>query len=144
MPVLTPSERRGALMVLALCALGAAWDLLHARPFPAPPAGILAPATSARAAPEPGAGPVAAATGVDLNRATAAQLDALPGIGPVLALRIVEQRGRAGPFRSADELLAVRGIGPHLLERLRPLVTTSAGGGGAGFDSVQIAMPSRR
>ena len=132
------------MMVLALCALGAAWDLLHARPSLAPPAESLAPATSARVPPEPGAGPATAAAGLDLNRATAAQLDALPGIGPVLASRIVEHRRRAGPFRSADELLAVRGIGPHLLERLRPLVIARMGRGGAGGDSVQIATPSRR
>ncbi|MEY4070688.1 MAG: hypothetical protein RL721_1302, partial [Candidatus Eisenbacteria bacterium] len=52
--------------------------------------------------------------------ASAAELDALPGIGPVLAARIVAHRDRHGPFRSPDELLAVPGIGPRLLERIRP------------------------
>ena len=74
----------------------------------------------------PDSDPVAPATArppvVDLNRATLAELDALPGIGPVLARRIVEHRGRHGPFRSVDELRAVAGIGPALLARLRELV----------------------
>ena len=57
---------------------------------------------------------------IDLNRALASELDALPGIGPVLARRIVEHRTRHGPFRRVEELRAVRGVGPRLLARLRP------------------------
>ena len=59
---------------------------------------------------------------LDLNRAGAAELDALPGIGPVLARRIVEFRRQHGPFRRVEELRAVRGVGPRLLERLKPRV----------------------
>ncbi len=59
---------------------------------------------------------------LDLNRASAAELQALPGIGPALAGRIVEHRARAGRLRSVDDLLDVSGIGPVTLERLRPLV----------------------
>ena len=55
---------------------------------------------------------------VSLNTATLAQLDELPGVGPVLAQRIVDRR----PFTSVDELDEVPGIGPTLLERLRSLV----------------------
>ncbi|HEV2105361.1 MAG TPA: helix-hairpin-helix domain-containing protein [Candidatus Eisenbacteria bacterium] len=44
----------------------------------------------------------------------------MPGIGPVLARRIVEHRREHGPFRSPEELRAVRGIGPKLYARLRP------------------------
>ena len=58
---------------------------------------------------------------VDLNAADAAALDALPGIGPVLAGRIVAHR-EDGPFTSVDELADVAGIGPTLLDRLRDLV----------------------
>jgi competence protein ComEA len=47
-----------------------------------------------------------------------AELDALPGIGPVLAARIVEHRRAHGPFRRVEELRAVRGVGPRLFERL--------------------------
>jgi competence protein ComEA len=54
-----------------------------------------------------------AATGrIAINRASALDLEALPGIGPALAKRIVEERGKAGPFRSPRDLLRVKGIGP--------------------------------
>lgn len=70
--------------------------------------------------PATGAGTDPAAP-VDLNTADVAALDALPGIGPVLAQRIVDHR-TARPFGTVDELADVRGIGPALLENLRPLV----------------------
>jgi competence protein ComEA len=94
----------------------------------------IGPATAAKLEPHldlafPGrAGPVASASArVDLNQATAEALDRLPGIGPALAGRIVESRRTDGPFRRADDLLRVRGIGPVLLERLRPLVQPGGG-----------------
>ena len=59
---------------------------------------------------------------VNINRATAAELQALPGIGPTLAGRIVAQREFA-PFQSAEDLMKVPGIGEKRLETLRPLVT---------------------
>lgn len=59
---------------------------------------------------------------VDLNTADESALDALPGIGPVLAERIVAHRDD-GPFTSVDDLGEVSGIGPTLLERLRDLVS---------------------
>jgi competence protein ComEA len=63
---------------------------------------------------------------VDLNRAGAQDLESLPGIGPVLARRILEQRQRVGAFHRVEELLAVRGVGPRLLSRLEPLISVSA------------------
>jgi competence protein ComEA len=54
-----------------------------------------------------------------LNAARPPDLEALPGIGPVLAARIVAERGRGGPFATVDELRRVRGIGPKTLERIR-------------------------
>lgn len=59
---------------------------------------------------------------VELNRADAAALATLPGVGPVLAARIVAYREREGPFGAVDSLLAVPGIGPATLDRIRPLV----------------------
>jgi competence protein ComEA len=59
---------------------------------------------------------------VDLNRASAADLEALPGIGPALAQAIIDHRSQHGPFRSVDDLADVRGIGPAKMEQLRPLV----------------------
>lgn len=71
-----------------------------------------------------GRGGAAASPGgpLDLNTASASQLEALPGIGPALAARIVEHRARHGPFRRLEDLLAVRGIGERTLEALRPHV----------------------
>ena len=60
---------------------------------------------------------------LDLNRATAQELTTLPGIGEVLAQRIVDYREAHGPFRSVEELIAVEGIGEGKLEKLRELVT---------------------
>ena len=77
-----------------------------------------------RAAPPPDA-PPAAARRVDVNRATETELEALPGIGPALAARIVALRTEQGRFGNVDELERVPGVGPALLERLRPLVTVS-------------------
>lgn len=69
------------------------------------------------------AGVVASATApVDLNTASAEQLDALPGVGPATAQKIIDFRQAHGPFRSVDELEAVPGIGPSKLAQLKGLV----------------------
>lgn len=60
---------------------------------------------------------------VDLNRATAGELQALPGIGPVTAERIVAFRNENGRFARVADLIEVAGVGPRTLERLTPLVT---------------------
>jgi competence protein ComEA len=59
---------------------------------------------------------------VDLNTATATELEALPGVGPATAQAILDQRRRVGRFRSVDDLLDVRGIGPSKLAALRDRV----------------------
>ncbi|MBA2251291.1 MAG: helix-hairpin-helix domain-containing protein [Nitrospirales bacterium] len=59
---------------------------------------------------------------LDLNRATAEQLQLLPGIGPVLAQRVVEQRTKQGPFHTVDDLRDVKGIGKKRMDQLRPLL----------------------
>jgi competence ComEA-like helix-hairpin-helix protein len=59
---------------------------------------------------------------LDLNRASAAELERLAGVGPALAARILQERARSGSFTAVDDLLRVRGIGPATLERLRPRV----------------------
>ena len=80
------------------------------------------------AAAAPGGAPAGSAAGsagglVDLNTAGVADLDALPGIGPVLAQRIVDHRSEQGPFRSVEELDDVPGIGPAIAAELAELVT---------------------
>jgi len=62
-------------------------------------------------------------TPVNINTATAEELQTLPRIGPAMAQRIIAWREAHGGFRSVDELDAVPGIGPSMLENLRPLVT---------------------
>lgn len=68
------------------------------------------------------AGAAAADGLLDLNAATAAQLETLPGVGPVLARRIVEHRASRGGFQRLDDLLQVKGVGPHLLDGVRARV----------------------
>ncbi|MCC6139880.1 MAG: helix-hairpin-helix domain-containing protein [Nitrospira sp.] len=63
---------------------------------------------------------------VDLNRATAADLDQLPGVGPVLAKRMVDYRKSVGRFQAVEDLRAVKGIGKKKLEQLKPFVVVMA------------------
>jgi len=79
-----------------------------------------APRTAGRARAEP------ARAVVDLNSAAPEELQRLPGVGPALAERIVRHR-RSSPFASVDDLLAVRGIGPATLEKLRPFARVGRG-----------------
>jgi competence protein ComEA len=78
---------------------------------------------AADAGPSPQAGVAAPAAKVSLSRATPEELDALPGIGPATAAKIVAYRQEHGAIASVDELDAVPGIGPARLEQLRELVT---------------------
>ncbi len=80
----------------------------------APPAGSRGTAASVG---KPGGGKV------DVNRAGIAELDALPGVGPSTAQKIVDDRAANGPFRSVEDLLRVPGIGPAKLDGLKDLVT---------------------
>ncbi|MDF2760200.1 MAG: competence protein ComEA helix-hairpin-helix repeat protein [Thermomicrobiales bacterium] len=90
------------------------------------------------ALPVPGSTPVARAGGVDaapdaadprprinINTASAEELEALPGIGEVIASRIIEYREERGPFRSVDDLIHVQGISSRAIEEFRDQVTTS-------------------
>ncbi len=79
-------------------------------------------ARSERRATDPGDAPAAQPSAVDINRADPAELTTLPGIGPVIAERLVAAR-RDRPFASVEDLGRVPGIGPVTVERLRGLVT---------------------
>lgn len=62
---------------------------------------------------------------IDINTADVDMLTALPGVGDVLAQRIIDHRAANGPFATVDGLLNVSGIGPATLERLRPEIGVS-------------------
>ena len=78
----------------------------------------------------------AIASRIDVNAASQTELESLPGIGPALARRIMDDRERFGPFATVESLTRVKGIGPKTLERLRPLIRA-----GAPADTTQAAPP---
>lgn len=89
-------------------------------PTPPPAPARVTPAPAAPGAPEP-----APIKPLDVNRAAAAELAALPGVGPGLAQRIVEERGRRGRFDSPEALRYVLGMGPKKLAAIRRFITVS-------------------
>ena len=91
---------------------GTAAVIVQTQPEPAPPEEAEASAQPAAVAAEP----------VDLNTADLAALTSLPGIGETLAQRILDYREAHGPFRSAEELLEVSGIGEKRLEAIWDLI----------------------
>lgn len=60
---------------------------------------------------------------ISVNRATAAELEQVKGIGPAIARNIVEYRAQHGPFERLEDLEAVPGIGPRTLEKIKPYLT---------------------
>jgi competence protein ComEA len=129
------SERRLVVLLLTLAVLGHLAKLAVGRPEEAPGAIRLLPGGSAsapgaleahRALAERVARPLAAGERVDADRADAVEFARLPGIGPVLAKRIVAERRSSGPFRSLAGLDRVPGIGPALLAELEPHLSFSA------------------
>jgi len=73
----------------------------------------------------PQTGETASIQKIDINRAAPWLLEALPGIGKVLAQRIVDYRSQNGPFRMIEDLLNVSGIGEATLENIRDVITVS-------------------
>lgn len=62
---------------------------------------------------------------VNINTASSGELELLPRVGPALSGRIIEFREANGPFRTVDEILAVKGIGESSFEKLEPFIVTS-------------------
>lgn len=81
------------------------------------------PAAVVRADTHAPTGETSAGPRLNLNTATARELERLPGVGPALAARVVEHRARYGPFRRAEHLMAVRGISERRFRALRAHVT---------------------
>ena len=88
---------------------------------------VLSLAVSAVSAQDAGRRSAAAATvaAVNLNTATPAQLEGLPGIGKATAERIVEYRQKNGGFKKVEELMNVRGVGEKSFLKLKPLITVA-------------------
>ena len=62
---------------------------------------------------------------VNLNVATAAKLESLPGVGPAMASRIVDYRQKNGPFKKIEDLMNLKGIGEKSFLKLKPLITVA-------------------
>ena len=84
--------------------------------------GVAAQTAAAQDAPR---STVAVSAPVNLNSASVAQLEALPGIGRATAERIVEYRQKNGSFKKAEDLMNVKGIGEKSFLKLKPLVTVA-------------------
>jgi competence protein ComEA len=105
---------------LALAALAAQRSV----PPSAAPVSVFARPT----APRPGLRALRDGERLDVNRASTDELTLIPGIGPKLAARIVEERSRRGGFERLEDLRSVRGLGPKVWQRVEPFVEVGAGG----------------
>lgn len=117
----TKEEAQAALVQAALAEAPAPAGPASPASAPSPPS--LAPAKKpASTAPSPPPKPKPRGK-ININKATPAQLQALPGIGPVMAQRIVAYRQQKGLFTKPEDLLDVSGIGPKTFEKMREFVT---------------------
>ena len=110
------------LLIAALC-LTAAVAVTAAYRTPASAAAVAFAPLAVSAAPSASAGET-----VDLNTATAEQLDTLPGIGPKLAARIVAYRNENGPFKTAEDVMKVAGIGAGKFEKFKDRIAVTQEG----------------
>lgn len=85
-------------------------------PAPEPPPAAKTKADARNAKP-------AASTLVNINTATAQELDGLPGIGLHMAQRVIDYRQKNGPFKRLEDLMSVQGIGEKNFQKLKPLIT---------------------
>jgi competence protein ComEA len=86
------------------------------------------PALAAQEKAAPKGSSAASSAPLNINTATVAQLEALPGIGARTAEAIVEHRSKVGSFKKIEELMNVKGIGEKSFLKLKPLITVGSGG----------------
>lgn len=131
---MTPRERRTFLLASTLLLVASlsryGYEVRRSEPLlPPDSAGIrdelLAETRRARAEDELRGRPLEEGERIDPNRATSAELDRLPGVGPSVADAIVRERERGGWYGDADDLERVRGIGPATAARITPLLDLS-------------------
>lgn len=108
---------------LRVLAVGEAPPAVAGAPDPGAQGGPAGSAVSGAPGRAPGSAGGSPGTLINLNSATALDLDTLPRIGPAMAGRIIAWRDENGPFASVDDLLQITGIGDKTFESLRPLVT---------------------
>ncbi len=87
---------------------------------------LAAPLLAQSATPRPNSSPAKPAAIVNLNTATSAELEMLPGVGAKMAARIIEYRQKKGPFKKVEELMNVQGIGEKNFLKLRSQLTVGA------------------
>ena len=131
----TQSERKALLFFASVALLGAGWRMVRATGVPEPaPAdraaleaqiAVVESVRSGRHRKAARASSSETAAIIDVNAATAEQLEALPRVGPALAKRIIDDRNANGPFGSLEDLQRVKGIGPAMAKVLAPRVTFS-------------------
>lgn len=78
---------------------------------------------------------------VDLNSATAAELESVKGIGPAKAKAIIEHREKSGPFKSVDDLKGIKGFGAKTIEKLRPELTVGGAPAAPAVAAPKAAAP---
>lgn len=120
-----PAKFAAAVFLGGAAVVGMVWSASTRLPASARAGHSIAAAASAPSAAPTGQQPAPARIDrlINLNTASAAELELLPGIGPAMAERIIAYRDSRGPFRSVNELDRVGGIGSRTIERLRDKVT---------------------
>ena len=98
--------------------------IISALPEPTQAPATVSKVCETEAQTQPGAVPMETGHLININTATAAQLDTLPGIGPVLAQRIIDYREANGPFTAISQLTLVEGIGDKRFMEIMDLITT--------------------
>jgi competence protein ComEA len=119
------------ILVVFACASGQLARAQTPTAQPTPPSSQASASKAAPARPRPSGKTARATTAapVNLNTATAADLETLPGIGQATAARILEYRQKSGGFKKIEDLMNVKGIGEKTFLKLKPLVTLTTRAG---------------
>ena len=141
----TPDERRALICIGGLLCLGLGVRIVS--PGPIPPQGgpdsLLVVLAAQAVAPPPSTQPppgMLEEGRLRINEAGAGDLTRLPGIGPVMSRRIIEDRTQHGPFRSGADLQRVKGIGPKIAAKLTPHLSFVEDSAGAKADCTVVVQ----